>query len=185
MLFIDAEELRKKGNIVLLGGGAILEGITNELLKVLDNIEDVTTDPEKNRKIKIEFAIKPNYNRDKVSISCDVSSTLAPKNVLSMKMNLEKAIEDEGRLITLREDLENAAEGQLTIDGDVVEAESLEIHQNEKETIVDADFVEINHEENKPVNENSEQDDFLTQDEPLTEDFGDFDSFDPSYDSFF
>lgn len=162
MLFIDADELRKKGNIVLLGGGVILDGITEELLKVLDNIEDVATDPEKNRKIKIEFTIKPNYNRDKVSISCDVSSTLAAKNVLQMRMNLEKAIDDEGRLITMREDLECVAEGQTTIDGEVIQGESVEIHESEKATIVDADFVEKN---NTP-----EEDDFA-QDEMLTEDF--------------
>ena len=138
MLFIDADELRKKGNIVLLGGGVILDGITEELLKVLDNIEDVATDPEKNRKIKIEFTIKPNYNRDKVSISCDVSSTLAAKNVLQMRMNLEKAI-----------------------DGEVIQGESVEIHESEKATIVDADFVE---KDTAPEEEDFAQDEMLTED---------------------
>lgn len=142
MLFIELEELRKKGNILLLGNGTILEGVNAELLKVLDNIDDQSTDPEKARKIKIELTIKPNFNRNSIVLSCDVSSTLAAKNVLQMRMNLEKSIDDEGKLITMKEDLGEVAEGQQTIDGEEEKTESFEIRDPEKDNVVEADFIE-------------------------------------------
>lgn len=142
MLFIELEELRKKGNILLLGNGIILDGVNDELLKVLDNIDDKSTDPEKTRKIKVELTIKPNFNRNSIILACDVSSTLAAKNVLQMRMNLEKSIDDEGKLITMKEDLGDTAEGQQKIDGSEEKAESFEIRDPEKDNVVEADFIE-------------------------------------------
>ncbi len=114
MLNIDLQELKDKGSIILLGNGAILKAINDELVKVLDNIEDERTESNKKRKIKIEFTIEPNSSRDCIDLSCDVNAALAPKNVLGVKMALTK---DELNAYYSMKEQTGQADGQMDIDG--------------------------------------------------------------------
>ncbi len=130
MLNIDLQELKDKGSIIFLNDGSILKGINDELIKVLDNIDDQRTESNKKRKIKIEFTIEPNSSRDCIDLSCDVNSALAPKNVLGMKMALTK--DEENNFFTMRENT-GEAEGQMTIEGTPVIAETVVIELPYKE----------------------------------------------------
>ena len=114
MLNIDLQELKDKESIILLGNGAILKAINDELVKVLDNIEDERTESNKKRKIKIEFTIEPNSSRDCIDLSCDVNAALAPKNVLGVKMALTK---DELNAYYSMKEQTGQADGQMDIDG--------------------------------------------------------------------
>lgn len=141
MLFIDAKELKEKGSIALLQDGAVLKSVDREMMRVLDDVEDMSTDPEEKRKIKVEFTIKPNYSRNLIFLDVDVSTTLAKKKVMSLNLGLEKAIDDAGHLLAynLKETREEA-EGQQDIEGNEVVRESITLpYQN---PAVDAEFIE-------------------------------------------
>ena len=152
MLFIDTKELREKGSIALLNDGSLLKAIDKEMMKVLDDIEDLSTDPEEKRKIKIEFVIKPNYARNGIALEVFTTTALAKKKVMSLTLGLEKAIDDNGHLIAynLREEVEEA-EGQQSMDGEEVVRESITLPYNNN--VVDGNFKE----KDKNEEDNEEQ----------------------------
>lgn len=141
MLFIDAKELREKGSIALLQNGAVIKAIDKEMLKVLDDIEDTDTDPKEKRKIKVEFAVTSTHSRNSISLDVDIATSLAKKKVMQMGLAIEKAITDEGMMITMKEEQEEA-DGQQNIDGEESHAESITYEVPEKTNIVEAEFVE-------------------------------------------
>ena len=47
MLIIDSKELRSVGSILTLQEGAIIDAVDKELRKVLENIEDFSTESTK------------------------------------------------------------------------------------------------------------------------------------------
>lgn len=118
MLIIDSKELKSTGSILNLQDGVIMKSVDNELCKVLDNIEDNSTDPTKKRKIKIELEFEPSASRNSFNLNVAVSSTLAPKNSLQMSMDL-KNTEDGGFIL---EELMKQAEGQMNMDGNETSA---------------------------------------------------------------
>jgi len=61
-----------------LGQGAALERFNLALQDVLDNIQDVNTDPKKARTVTLKATIKPSEDREVGSIVVDVVSKLAP-----------------------------------------------------------------------------------------------------------
>lgn len=148
MLFIDAKELREKGSIALLNDGSLLKAIDSEMMKVLDDIEDLSTDPEEKRKIKAEFVIKSNYARSGIALEVFTTTALAKKKVMSLTLGIEKAIDDEGHLLAynLREEVEEA-EGQQTIDGEEVVRESITLPYSHN--VVDGNFIEKETEDNE------------------------------------
>lgn len=141
MLFIDAKELREKGSIALLQNGAVIKAIDKEMLKVLDDIEDTDTDPKEKRKIKVEFAVTSTHSRNSISLDVDIATSLAKKKVMQMGLAIEKAITDEGMMITMKEEQEEA-DGQQNIDGEESYTESITYEVPEKTNIVEAEFVE-------------------------------------------
>lgn len=141
MLFIDAKELREKGSIALLQNGAVIKAIDKEMLKVLDDIEDTDTDPKEKRKIKVEFTVTSTHSRNSISLDVDIATSLAKKKVMQMGLAIEKAITDEGMMITMKEEQEEA-DGQQNIDGEESHAESITYEVPEKTNIVEAEFVE-------------------------------------------
>lgn len=141
MLFIDAKELREKGSIALLQNGAVIKAIDKEMLKVLDDIEDTDTDPKEKRKIKVEFAVTSTHSRNSISLDVDIATALAKKKVMQMGLAIEKAITDEGMMITMKEEQEEA-DGQQNMDGEESHAESITYEVPEKTNVVEAEFVE-------------------------------------------
>lgn len=61
-----------------LGQGAALERFNLALQDVLDNIQDLNTDPKKARTVTLKATIKPSDDREVGSIMVDVVSKLAP-----------------------------------------------------------------------------------------------------------
>ena len=141
MLFIDTKELREKGSIALLQNGALIEAIDKEMLKVLDDIEDITTNPKEKRKIKPELIISANASRTAINMEVVIAVQLAKRGVMQMNMNLEKAVDDDGHLLsyTLQQEAEEA-DGQQDIDGNEIQRETVKIpyHAN----AVEAEFTE-------------------------------------------
>ena len=113
MLIIDSKELRSVGSILTLQEGAIIDAVDKELRKVLENIEDFSTESTKKRKIKIELEFEPSASRNSFNLNATVSSTLAPKSALQMSMDLRST--EDGRFIL--EELMKQAKGQLDIEG--------------------------------------------------------------------
>lgn len=141
MLYVDAKELREKGSIVLLQDGAIIEAINDATMSVLDDIENLKADPTAKRVITPKITLVSNPSRTQLGVECSVDVKLAPKKVMDMKLDLGKAIDDEGRLIAYQlKEQSDQAEGQQTIDGEEVQREVITIpHKNDA---IDAEFTE-------------------------------------------
>lgn len=111
MLFV--KNLKNAESILLLQEGAILKSVDQELIKVLDNIEDKTTEATKKRKISIILEIEPSVMRDSFNLNAAISSTLAPKSAMQLSLDL-KSSEDGDYIIKEQKD---EAEGQQDIFG--------------------------------------------------------------------
>lgn len=61
-----------------LGLGAADERFRVELERVIENIADVNTDPEKVREITLKVKIKPNQDRNSAVVSISCTSKLTP-----------------------------------------------------------------------------------------------------------
>ena len=66
--------------------GAINERFSEELSKVIKNIEDPNTDATAKRKITITVVLSPNATRGIVSAKFDTKSTLAPRYSIGTNM---------------------------------------------------------------------------------------------------
>jgi hypothetical protein len=86
-VIILKEEYFSLGN---LARGAVLELFDEEVRKVLENIQDVNTDPEKARKMTISVTIKPNHKRDEANISVQTKLALAPTNSIDSRLYIGK-----------------------------------------------------------------------------------------------
>lgn len=146
MFYIDSKELREKGSVALLQDGVVLKAIDNEIIKVLDDIENPTTEPKAKRKITPQFIITASPSRQSISLEVQVKTDLAPKSVLNMRLALERAIDDNGHLLSyqLREESEEA-EGQQTIDDGEVHRDVISLPYTER--AIDAEFNEKGDEE--------------------------------------
>ena len=69
-----------------LAGGALNERFSEELAKVIRNINDPNTDATAKRKIVITVVLAPNATRDIVSAKFDTKSTLAPSYSIGTSM---------------------------------------------------------------------------------------------------
>lgn len=141
MIYIDSKELREKGSVALLQDGAVLKAIDQEVIKVLDDIENLNTDPKAKRKITPQFIITASPSRQSISLDVQVKTDLAPKSVLNMQLTLERSIDDEGRLLAYRlKEQEEEAEGQQTLDGEEIAKEVVSLPYTGN--VVDAEFEE-------------------------------------------
>lgn len=111
MLFV--KDLKDTESILLLQDRAILNAVDQELIKVLDNIEDKTTEATKKRKISITLEIEPSVTREKFRLNATVSSSLAPKSAMQMSLDLKSS--SDGDYI-IQEEKDQAA-GQMDMYG--------------------------------------------------------------------
>lgn len=91
-----------------LGKGVVHEKFTFELEKIMNNINDPNTDPEKLRKIEFIIKFKPSTDRGLIKIEVQSKATLAPDSpsehhVFSGKDNRGKhiALVDDPKQLTL------------------------------------------------------------------------------------
>ena len=77
-----------ESSIIEMARGGVLERIDMEMAKVLANIQDLNTEPRKARSITVKVTFKPDDYREKVTVSYDVDSKLAPKSPLSTSLTV-------------------------------------------------------------------------------------------------
>lgn len=70
-------DLRNRATITNIGGGLAPALFEKGLERVLDNIADPATSAVKQRKVKIEFAFKPDEERRGVEVEIKMETTLA------------------------------------------------------------------------------------------------------------
>ena len=73
--------MKNKINVQLseIDNGGLQQRFENELARVIENIIDPNTDPDKKRKIQINIEVVPKGNRDDVALAMEVKSTLLPR----------------------------------------------------------------------------------------------------------
>lgn len=69
---------QQKTSIIKMARGAVIERIDLEMLKVMENVQDLNTEPGKARQITIKVNFKPDNNRENIKVSYQVQSSLAP-----------------------------------------------------------------------------------------------------------
>ena len=64
-------------DLASLNKGAVADLFEREWQKVLDNIQDINTDPKALRKVTIEIKVRPSEDRNKADTTIQVKSALA------------------------------------------------------------------------------------------------------------
>lgn len=65
-------------SIIEMARGAVIERIDLEMFRVMENVQDLNTEPSKTRSITIKVAFKPDNSRENIKVSYQVQSSLAP-----------------------------------------------------------------------------------------------------------
>lgn len=94
-----------------LGNGAISERFDDELVKVLENIGDVNTDPAATREVVLVVKIKPDLERETASVVIESRAKLAPTRGVSTVFYMGK--HPDGRLRAVEYD---PKQGKLAFD---------------------------------------------------------------------
>ncbi|EJO7204191.1 hypothetical protein NRV23_000044 [Staphylococcus pseudintermedius] len=97
-----------------LGHGAVQELFESELEKVIENINDINTDPTKKRKITMTIDIKSDKYREIISVDARVKSNLVSMEPTGIK--LFNIVDENGERVV--NELRSGAKGQAFIDDD-------------------------------------------------------------------
>lgn len=110
------EQQMKLKNMKLsqIGQGALQELFENELEKVIDNINDINTEPTKKRKITLTVEIKSDESREILFADVHAKSNLVSMPPTSLK--LFNMIDDNGERVV--NELKSGVKGQAFIDDD-------------------------------------------------------------------
>ena len=110
-----------RSSILQMAKGAIQERVDYEVAKVIDNILDVNTDAKTKRKITLTIELKPDENRQFISLNASAKSTLAP--VVPIGTTLGIAADKNGEMVIV--ETVPQIPGQMSMDGGVQEAPKL------------------------------------------------------------
>lgn len=102
-----------KASILQMAKGAIQERVDYEVSKVIDNILDVNTEAKAKRKITLTIEMKPDENRQFISLSASAKSTLAP--VIPIGTTLGIAADSNGEMVIVESTPQ--VPGQLSMSG--------------------------------------------------------------------
>lgn len=105
--------MKNKINVQLseIDNGGLQQRFENELARVIENIIDPNTDPDKKRKIQINIEVVPKGNRDDVALAMEVKSTLLPRR----KVYADVLIDTDGEGVYANE-LRSGVRGQTFFD---------------------------------------------------------------------
>lgn len=105
--------MKNKINVQLseIDNGGLQQRFENELARVIKNIIDPNTDPDKKRKIQINIEVVPKGNRDDVALAMEVKSTLLPRR----KVYADVLIDTDGEGVYANE-LRSGVRGQTYFD---------------------------------------------------------------------
>lgn len=81
----------EKTNLLDVARGAIGERLNYELEKVVDNISDLNTKATAARKLTITVSFKPDSERQNISMSTQVKSSLVPTNDIETALYLAES----------------------------------------------------------------------------------------------
>jgi len=95
------------------GGGALAEQLNTEMQKVLNNIDDPNTAPEKVRKVSLSISLKPNKKRNIASVSIQTKVTLSPVIPFETSIMIEKDLKN-GKVMA--SEVKNSIDGQVEMD---------------------------------------------------------------------
>lgn len=103
-----------KLNLAEMAQGAFMEQFHRELGQVLENISDPNTDPKKARKITLSMTLKPDENREVVTVETQSKSTLVPPKPLGTTIIIDR--DNDGTVVGA--ELVSGAKGQMFMDQD-------------------------------------------------------------------
>lgn len=103
-----------RSSILQMAKGAIQERVDYEVAKVIDNILDVNTDAKTKRKITLTIELKPDENRQFISLNASAKSTLAP--VVPIGTTLGIAADKNGEMVIV--ETVPQIPGQMNLDGE-------------------------------------------------------------------
>lgn len=103
-------------NLDVIAAGALNEKYQDEMTRVLENIYDPNTDPEKARKITIVLTIKPDKDLSTVTMSIDCKSTLAAREPVTTRVFIDK--DRDGNVVA--SEITKPMPGQVTMDGEII-----------------------------------------------------------------
>lgn len=109
-----SKNMATKDNVLQIASGAIAEMAQKEMHRVLANILDLNTHPDKPREMTIKVKFKPNNNRQGIALEAAVTSKLLPNNAVSTQMAI--GMDKTTGEIKARELLPQV-EGQFDFDG--------------------------------------------------------------------
>lgn len=75
---MDQTPKQETTSIIEMARGAVIERIDLEMFKIMENIQDLNTEPSKERSITITVKMKPDNNRENIKVAYEVKSKLAP-----------------------------------------------------------------------------------------------------------
>lgn len=101
-------------SILQMARGAIQERADYEMSRLLSNILDANTSPTAKRKLVITLELKPDDDRQTITVSCTAKSTLAPTNPVVTSLY----VADEDNVV----EMVPTIPGQYGLDGTVQEA---------------------------------------------------------------
>lgn len=111
----------KTVSLETLGRGAAVEKFNQELARVVANILDPNTPPEKARAVTLKVTIKPDKNRLAASVKIECTSSCAPADGFATQFFMGRS--KTGQIIAVEQDprqmslLEEAAQAPRVVEG--------------------------------------------------------------------
>lgn len=110
-----------RSSILQMVNGAVQERVDLEVSRVVDNILDVNTEATAKRKITLTIELKPDKERQFITMNAHAKSSLAP--VSPVGTTLAITADHNGEMMIA--EMTPQVPGQVSLDGDVQEAPKL------------------------------------------------------------
>lgn len=107
-----------RSSILQMVGGAVQERVDLEVSRVVDNILDINTEATAKRKITLTIELKPDKERQFITMAASAKSSLAP--VIPIGTTLAITADGNGEMMIA--EMTPQVPGQVSLDGAVQEA---------------------------------------------------------------
>jgi len=108
---------KENSSILELANGAILERADYELQRIIDNIRDPNTRPDKKRSLVLTIDFLPNFERDNIRLNVTAKSKLEATNPIATQMYITENDNEELIAVELTQNIP----GQTNVFGDIQE----------------------------------------------------------------
>ena len=102
-----------RSSILQMAKGAIQERVDYEVSRVVDNILDMNTEPTVKRKVVLTIEMKPDENRQVITMNASAKSTLAPTTPIGTSL----VITSDGNGEMVVAEIVPQVPGQMSMDG--------------------------------------------------------------------